>query len=360
MRIIQVIPSLGVGGAERVCEGLAYEIEKLGHEVIVISLYTENTIITNQMLKKGCNIVFLNKRTGIDFKCVKKLRKIIRDYKPDAIHTHLYALKYVALACIGLDIKIIHTVHNIAEKEANSIDQVINKLIFKTKKAFPVALSDEIKKSIITRYAFKSTQVAVVENGVDLSRCIVKDNYEINGVVNIIHVGRFFEQKNHAYMIKSMKTLREKFDIQLSFYGDGALLDECKKIVNDEGLQSIVLFKGVSDNIYTPLHSSDIFILPSKWEGLPIGLIEAMGTGLPIIASNVGGIPDMIENGESGILIDPVDGNLEEAITSLIENDRYRESIGRNAYLASDRFSASKMAKSYLLLYKKVADCELL
>lgn len=113
------------------------------------------------------------------------------------------------------------------------------------------------------------------------------------------------------------------------------------------------MFKGVSSNIYNELNNSDIFILPSKWEGVPISIIEAMGTGLPIIASNVGGISDMIINGQQGILIDPNTNELTEALLRLIDDFDLRKEIGINAKKMSIEFSVQTMSQKYLKLYKE-------
>ena len=100
------------------------------------------------------------------------------------------------------------------------------------------------------------------------------------------------------------------------------------------------------------MHNADIFVLPSKYEGMPMTLIEAMGTGLPIIASRVGGIPDMIVSREEGILIEP---NLDELVTSLeklMNNSGLRKNIGEQARIKSQLFSAETMVNNYSKLYE--------
>lgn len=351
MKIIQIIPSLGVGGAENVCETLTKELERMGHSVLVVSLYSEKTILTERMLKSGCKLVFLEKKKGTDLNCVRKLRRLIISEKPDVIHTHLYALKYAALAAIGTKLPIIHTVHNIASKEASKIDQLINRLIYSMRIAKPVALSNEIQKTIVEMYKLDHKLVPVIKNGVDMSKCIIKKNYEKNEPFRVVHIGRFFEQKNHSLMINAMNTLARTNNIHLDFYGDGPLMEACISSVKEQCLEQFISFRGVSSDVFPILTNADVFILPSKWEGVPISIIEAMGTGLPIIATKVGGITDMLENEKSALLIDPIEEDLINALVRLINEIDLRRKLGENAIVASEQFSATKMVKEYLMVY---------
>ena len=342
---------MGVGGAEMVCENLSRTLITLGHQVIIISLYADKTILTARLEREGNTIIYLDKRKGFDFNCILKLRKIIKKINPDVIHTHLYALKYAILANIGLNVPVIHTVHNIAVKESTQVDRKINKIIYKFNRAVPVALSEEIKDTIILEYKLPESRVPIIYNGIDLGNCILKKDYDLHNPVKIIHVGRFYEQKNHKCLINAIKILSKEIAVHLDLYGDGPLMEGMSEYSNSLGLNKAITFHGVSSDIFTHLSESDIFVLPSKWEGMPMSVIEAMGTGLPIVATCVGGIPDMIDDKKSGILISPTEDELKNAIIELVNNCELRESVGRGAQNKSVQFSAVNMAKKYLLLY---------
>ena len=118
MKIMQIIPTLELAGAEVMCENLTCELSS-GNDVIVVSMYDRKTPISERLQKKGIKVVFLDKKPGPDFSMVKKLRKVIREFKPDVIHTHLDCVKYAYPAGSKEGVKrFIHTVHNIASKEA--------------------------------------------------------------------------------------------------------------------------------------------------------------------------------------------------------------------------------------------------
>ncbi len=352
MKIIQVIPNLGIGGAEIMCESLTYELIRKGHSVIVISLYNLNTEITARLKKNNIDIRFLNKKRGLNISVIRKLRKIIKQENPDVVHSHLYAIKYVVLSCIfSKKTRCIHTVHNIASKETTKIGLFLNKIFFKCKKAIPVALSKQIQKSIVEVYHLKSENVPIVYNGIDLSKCNRKTNYEIKGNVKILHIGRFMEQKNHAGLIDAFKLFHDKFPkSELQLIGDGPLREEIDIKVRDYRLESCVTFMGLQKDVYNYLHDADIFVLPSLYEGMPMTLIEAMGTGLPIIATCVGGVPDMLDN-VSALLVPINTVEITRAFEKYYTDLNLRRHHGEAALELSKKFSASFMAEGYLKIY---------
>ena len=117
-----------------------------------------------------------------------------------------------------------------------------------------------------------------------------------------------------------------------------------------------VLFEGVTSDVFTPMSQADLFILPSSWEGMPMTIIEAMGTGLSVIASRVGGVPDMVTDGESGLLIEPTAEALAAAIEKLVRNEALRQSLGKKAREEAQRFSLPAMARGYEALYASVTE----
>lgn len=354
MNILQIVPSFEVGGAETMCVGLCLELQKLGHSVTAVSLSSAQSKLTRTLTEAGIELRLLGKGTGMDLGCVSRLRAIIREVKPQVIHTHLHALKYAALALGGWKIPIIHTIHNQAQEEAVKLDQVIGKYLFRMSRATPVALSGEIQASVVALYGLSESKVPVVCNGIDLDRCLKKTDYALHYPPRLIHVGRFYPQKNHGAMLEALRILKAQ-DIrpQLFFYGDGPTLGEIKRKTVDLGLEKQVIFGGLCDDVFPKLSHADAFLLPSKWEGIPMTVIEAMGTGLPVIASRVGGLPDMIEDGKEGLLIDPTPEALAKAISKVLSGEDLRQALGTAAAVAAQRFSAKAMAEKYEALYEE-------
>lgn len=353
MKILQVIPTFGMGGAETMCAGLCRQLHSLGEEVVAVSLSGEQTALTRQIEAAGIPVRYLNKSLGLDPGCIGRLKKVIRQEQPQIVHTHLHALKYAALA--GPGAPIVHTVHNEAAQEAVFLDQKIGKYLFRRGLATPVALTREIQKSVTDLYGV--TEVPLVPNGIDLSRCQEKSDYTLHYPIELLHIGRFYPQKNHAVLLEAAEFLKKRgVPIRIRCYGDGPLLEEIRQKAAQMNLGNTVRFEGVTEDVFPCLSQADLFLLPSSWEGMPMTVIEAMGTGLPVVAARVGGIPDMLTDGESGVLIEPNAKALADAVQKLIQDEALRQALGQNARQAAQRFSLDTMTQGYLALYQKLLE----
>lgn len=353
MKVMQIIPDLGMGGAEVMCTTLSIELTEAGHEVIVISLYSDKTPLCKVLGEKAIKVIYLNKHKGIDPKVIYRLVRVLREESPKVIHTHLYALKYAMIAAIfaGIEVRV-HTIHNIAIKEANRWDRKFAKILFKHFRVIPVALSNLVKATVMQEYGIKEDKIPIVHNGVKFPENEMEKTVRDDGCLKLIHIGRFTEQKNHKMLLTAYKALiDEGNNIRLSLVGDGELRPEIERIAVENGIRDYVEFCGIQKNVYKYLKEADILILPSIWEGMPMVIIEAMGAGVPIIATNVGGIPDMIRDGYNGLLIGNDVNELIAAVKRLADDKELREKMGENARKESANFTSKKMADEYLKIY---------
>lgn len=352
MKIIQVIPEFGLAGAEIMCENLTNSLIKMGHEVLVVSLYDYHSPITDRLEGKGIRVEYLGKKSGLDLSIIKRLRKFFKRERPDIIHTHLYILKYCVIACLGMKVRMVHTIHNVAKQENNKLDRLFNGYCFRKNKVIPVALTRLVKDSILEEYGLEEINVPIVFNGIPLDCCIKKQVYSFGKKIKILHIGRYSDAKNHTELIKAISLLHHIYpNVELHLVGEGNLKDKVKELIYEFNASEYVFEHGTTSNPYRFLHDADIFVLPSKYEGMPMTLIEAMGTALPIVASNVGGIPDMIEDNKEGLLCTPVAGSIVEQLVRLIEDNHLRENLGKAAFESSDKFSSAKMAEEYEKIY---------
>lgn len=353
MKIIQVMPFFGLGGAETMCENLVYELKKSGHEVIVVSLYNKQTPITERLEKMEIDIRYLNKKDGFDISLFNKLRRLFKQERPDVIHTHIYTTKYVFPIAAQLKIRVVHTVHSIATKEMSKTYRKLNKFFYKHFDVTPVALSEAVKKTIIDEYRLEPITVPVILNGIDLEKCKPKVHYDIDNVFRIVHVGSFLEVKNHVGLISAFEIFNKKHtNSELHLIGDGERRKQIEQMVSEKGLSTSVKFYGLQSNVHLYLHDMDVFTLPSLYEGVPMSIVEAMGTGLPIVATAVGGVPDML-NEESALLVSIDVEEISKAFEKYYTDNELRERHGKNALVLSDKFSARTMAERYYSIYKR-------
>lgn len=356
MKILQVIPYFCFGGAETMCENLTYALRAMGHEVTVVSLFPERTPISSRMEAAGVKLLYLDKKPGLDISMVSKLKAIMKQERPDVVHTHLNVIKYAAVAAKLAGVKqCVHTVHNVANQEAEgTLQKILNKFYFTLGWSVPVALSPLVQGTIEEFYQLPHSKVPMIYNGVDLSRCMPKENYASGKPFTFLHIGRFNEQKNHKGLLEAFqKVLVQYPDCRLKLLGEGELLEETKELAKALKIEANVQFLGSSTNVYPHLHDADAFLLPSNYEGMPMTIIEAMGTGLPIVATAVGGVPDMLTDGESGLLTPVEPDAVADACIKLIENEDLRKKLAEKALAASCRFSAVFMAEEYAKIYQK-------
>ncbi len=353
MKIVQVMPEFGLAGAETMCENLTYELARAGHKVVVISMYDEHSAITERLENAGIEVRYLGKKPGLDFSMISKIRKVLRQTHADVVHTHRNCAQYAVPAAILAGVKRrVHTVHNVAEKENIKAARKLNKFFFRHCHLVPVALSERIRDSVVAEYKIAADRIPVVFNGVDLSKCIPKEDYSVSGNFKILHIGRFSEQKNHIGLLKAFRLFHDRHpDSELLLIGDGEKKAEAKAYVQENDLVSSVKFLGLQSNVYGFLHDADLFALPSHYEGIPMTLIEAMGTGLPIVATAVGGVPDMLTDGENALLAEDDVSAIRAAFDAIYTDENMRKKYGQNAKGRAQVFSAAAMGRAYLGIY---------
>lgn len=352
------VPSLCIGGAEQMVAQLVENINSVENNVKLVVLSTKlSTHIEEGLEKKGIDIVYLNKEVGPSINAIIKATKIGKEFKPDIIHTHLSSFFYMIPYAIMNNVKILHTVHSRPIYEAAGIRRKILNYFYKKKISTPVAISDLISKEISEEYKLDSDSIEVVYNPVSVKKfsnqSIKKSNDD--KTITFINVARFVKSKNHIELIKAFKEVNTRNkNIRLLLLGDGPLRNEIENKIKELNLEESIELKGNVSNVEYYLAKSDVFVLPSTYEGLPLTILEAMAAGLPIIATSVGGVPDIVNS--NGILTEPGDNeSLISAMTELINNKELRFKMGEISKSEVQKYDISKVTFKYEELYKKYA-----
>ena len=193
--------------------------------------------------------------------------------------------------------------------------------------------SDRIRDDLRHRYPDKRIQA--IRNLLDLPNLRSRSPSDTPPLWHIVSVGRLTAEKGHQYLIEALHLLNTKYNRQnftATILGDGALQTDLAQLVNRYHLSDRIQMPGFCEDIFSMLSTAHLFVLPSLHESSPNALIEAMGIGLPCIASNVGGVLDLIDHQENGLLIPPrASGALAEAINDLLTNQESAVYLGRNA-----------------------------
>ncbi len=355
-RVMLVVQSLRVGGAENMVETLSYALHDKGCNVRVVVLQSEETMISERMRNNGLTPVMLGKRQGIDLSVISRLAQQMKEFEPDVVHSHLPILHYVVPAAWRAHaVNCVHTIHSLAQKETRSrLKSGFARYCYRRGLVRPVALSEKNKQTVVDFYGIAADAVAVVPNGVDLKRYRPLSDYALGQTIHVCHIGRFEEAKNHDALIETGAILRQHdIDIVFDLYGVGSLQEYAKQKARDLGVSDMFVFHGITGDTPTALHESNLFVFPSLWEGMPMVIAEAMATGLPIVASNVGGIPDMLRDGTSALLCEPEPHAIAACVERLVKDEGLRRHIGMNALRSAPNFGVNLMVERYMAVYER-------
>ncbi len=359
LRILYFLQGLEFGGLEKMVCDLAKGVKKRGLDVRVC-LFDEKGIFASELEDDGIFVTLIKRNQGIDFFYPFKLASFIKSQNIDVIHAHnSTAWFYSVFAGIITQRPLVYTEHDRSFPSSFKI-RTLHFLFSKRSKV--VAVSNAIKKEL-KRFEWVR-DVQVIFNGIDekhfspLSKEEKMKHRENMGFsrddVLLINVGRMDRLKNQSVLLRVLKKL--PVQTKLLLVGDGENYQKLKDKTKIWGLEDRVFFFGKRRDVNKLLRISDIFVFPSLSEGLPLAIIEAMASGLPIVASDVGGIPELVKEKVNGFLIKPTSFNsIEKAIFNLINNSSLKEEMGRNSErLFKESFTLSSMCKAYMEIYQKV------
>lgn len=367
--IAHVIHRLQVGGLENGLVNLINNMpeDKYRHVIICVKEYTS---FKERIKKDDVEYYELHKREGNDLGAHYRLWKILRDIRPTVMHTrNIGTIEYCV---VGKLAGVKYCVHGEHGRDMTDIDGSNYKYIYLRRFLSPfinkfIALSKDLESWLIGKVKIPKNKVLQLYNGVDTMRFSPNDNGEPalpddNGGVleefRIGTVGRFSEEKDQFTLIKAFIGLLNKADIQnrklkLILLGDGPLKNKMTDLLKESNALEMADLPGECHDIPSKLRNFDVFVLPSLGEGISNTILEAMATGLPVIATKVGGNPELVIDGVTGFLVEPGDPeSMAEKLYLYLKNEDMLKEHGRNARLhAESEFGMDKMVEKYVQIY---------
>lgn len=353
-----------MGGAERCAVQLMGALNADQFEIAAVSLYPRQGTELEQILeKRQLPVTFLNKKRGLDITMFRGIWRQIRKFRPHIIHTHLHAFNYVIPAVVAGQVQgAVHTVHSVAERERSRLVKGLPRVLFSTAVA-PVAIAGEVQTSIRRVFGVESV---LIPNGIPLdvyrsgSRMRTEwrkeQGFQGDDVV-FVCVGRLDAVKNHEVLIDAFaRFCREAPCAHLVLVGDGELQLQLRAQVERLKLTRRVHFLGLRNDVPTILAASDVYAFASDHEGSPLSILEALATGLPIVGTAVGGVPEMV-TAEAGILTRPCDvDSLASSMKLLYSDAGRRVQMREAASKQAARYDVTRMANCYGHLYTVLLD----
>ena len=367
IRVLEILASLKRAGAERVAVTLACGLDRSRFETAVVSLYDAFPEgFEPQLEKAGVPAWHLGKRRGFDPRMFPRLFRILRTFRPAVVHTHSYVLRYslppVWAARAGV---MVHTVHNLAEKEVDLVGRSIHRLAFGGSVA-AVAVSEEVGRSF--REYYGAAPAAVIPNGIAVAEFYCPEARlpwrRAHGFADsdflVVSVARLDPQKDPLALIAAFaKALAGDPRAHLLLAGDGSLREAARQQAASLCLAARVHFLGVQADVAGILSAADVFALSSSYEGNPMAVMEAMAAGLPVVATAVGGVPDIVAHGETGLLVPAGDRDAFAAsLGRLAADPQRRRALGEAARARAQAFGAGAMVAAYGGLFERLAGAE--
>ncbi|MYF99311.1 glycosyltransferase [Candidatus Poribacteria bacterium] len=339
MRILYVIDSMTKDGAESQLLKTITQFTPDQYEVFVVLSRAEGERIS-ELAALPCvqDVTTLSGESG-RMKLIEKaftLGGIIKAVQPDIVHSWLWYSNF--LCGVSRRFGLLCKIPFIASQRGDYYARygkfrlwLTEKLIYRATDCL-LTNSEQIQRHLLKLYPRK--RVLSIPNLLELPTEVwIQKQRESSEEKLIVSVGRFAPEKGHRFLIEALSLLNKNYvHWRCKFLGDGELESELRVLTAKHNLSDKVMFPGFCEDIFSELLKSDLFVLPSLHEGSPNALIEAMGIGIPCIATDVGGIKDLIDNEKNGISIPSQDSvALETAIHRMLTEPEFASELGKNA-----------------------------
>jgi len=364
-------PHVG-GGVEVVTYRIASELVRLGHDVSVVTLNTRKTRRfqdLNGIRTYRANAILLTRRLGVEsafsFEAIKLVDDVCRKERADILHANSLHFFTTVAACAISRLRhqpLVTTLH-VADTSnlesgrmlAKAYDMSIGRLILEASRHV-VAVSNAVMKYAM-ELGVNPLRLSVIPNAVDLNEFSPKGN--TRNIVRVGFVGRLISNKGPQYYLEAAaQVLKLHPETEFSLIGDGPMRKQLEERVAELQLTNCFQFLGNVPSVSDFLNECDVFVRPSLTEGMPLTVLEAMACGVPVIASRVGGTPELITDGENGFLIDPKSvSQLRDCLLRLIKDEKLRRRVGSKgrAYV-EEHHSWREVAARMSTLYEQIAE----
>ncbi len=369
--VLQVIPAFTVGGAEWMAAYLAAHLPADQFRRGVVSLHgARGSPIEEYLAHHSVPVYYINKRRGFDPTTWLCLYRLLRTLQPAIVHTHQTVGRYVYPACWAARQKIIvHTVHSIATGEIHSRFWRRFQGWAYRRGVLPVSIAQEVTRTFVEEYG--RAPAAEVPNAIPTElympdaarRAEWRSQHAVSQDALVYTcVAGLRPPKNHRLLLQAFAEAVQRLpDALLLLVGppdrlDPSYAESLKALAQELGLEQCVRFLGSRADVPDILRASDVFVLSSDYEGNPLSVLEAMAAGLPVISTAVGGVPELVQDGATGLLVPAGDAHaLAEAIVQMGRDPMRRAVMGDAArQTALQRFDVRVMSRAYAALYQQL------
>ncbi len=361
-RIAWMIKGLGPGGAERLLAAMAAVIDRERFDIEVFYLLPRKDHLVAAFESLGVPVTCLDVSDERDLRWVPRLRRVLRDRSFDIVHAHSpYVASFVRLVTRSLPAttrpRVVTTEHN-PWPTFKPPTRVLNALTARLSDA-TIAVSDEVRASMSPRLR---ARCETLTHGIDVSaartmrgaREDVRHELGVDDDVFLVGtVANYHPKKDWPNLLRAARVAHDRNEhIRFCAVGQGPLEANVHALHAELGLDGTVILTGYRPDAVRVMAGCDAFVLASKWEGMPVALMEACALSLPIVATAVGGIPEMFEAGTDALLVPAGDADaLANAVVTVAEDADVRASLARASACLAPEFDVRRAVRRIEQLY---------
>jgi glycosyltransferase involved in cell wall biosynthesis len=354
IRILVLIKGLGLGGAERLIADASAVWDTNTFEYTVAYVLPWKDQLVEPIESHGIEVVCIGGRRGLDLRTPFRLRALIAELEPSLIHAHLPSAGLIAR--ISTSVPVVYTEHNVAASYRQPT-RTLNRLTYRRNRA-AVAVSDAVADSISH---FPGSRPKVILNGISVEQPedagLIRDELGMNSDSPlVVHVGNIRPHKGHSTLIRAAALLGSRVPgvrvVSVGAEKEPGDLDRVRSEARHAGADDHITFLGRREDARRFLAAADVVVNPSDVEGLPVTLLEALSFSRPVVATDVGGVSQVVINEETGLLVPPGDPvALADAIEVALTDPRASTWGRRGKQLVEERHGLEKMVQAYEELY---------
>lgn len=330
-RVTFCVPELDPGGAEKALVRVASGLRERGWMVNVVSLRDAGSL-TRQLESDGISVTALQCGSFMDIRAVFRLRRVLRREQPELLVCFLHQANIVGrLAGRLAGVRNVISGIRVADRRkwVTWTDRLTRRLTRKY-----VAVSRHVADVHAGACRISPDKMTVIHNGVDIPGQYPTRLRQVNSNSRILFVGRLTKQKQPMHLVRAIAAMPDQLRNQVivDFIGEGELRRDLERHVVTAGLGDCIRFRGYQSNVVEWMQNADVLALPSAWEGLPNVVLEAMANRLPVVATNVDGVAEIIQPGVTGWLVPPADVTaLAAALSQVLTDEDARQKVADRA-----------------------------
>ena len=363
---MHLLPSLNVGGMEN---GIVNVTNRIDQRRFAISICCLNEVgpMAARIANGAATVACLEHGPGRSYTLFRTLYRLMADRRVDILHTHnYYTSLYGVPAARSAGARVVYGQHGfIYDPRTNRIVKRRNEILLCHLSHRVCCVSEALEAIVCSDFGISRRKVTTILNGVDVGRFsgVESERPRVRGELGVAardvligSVGRLHQEKNYGLLIAAIAELSRRAPVKLLLVGDGSDAGNLRALVRSLGCDGAVMMPGERRDVPELMTAMDVFVLPSKSEGLPNTVLEAMCAGLPVVGSNVGGIPGVVDDGRSGFMFTSGDGrDLALKLEQLITNPILRRDMGAcGRRIVETRFSLARMVEGYEKMYAEL------